>query len=229
MVRDQLKQLHNENNQLLSLTAEQTEDVQQTRAWLANTKMLLAEKERSRLLAIDKCDKVREATRHIERCVKSEREERLKVEEGLAKSELRKEEIEVEILEEISFQDGLRARLETLEPTLEHVEWEVGNEMKNQEELSEALTSRRQGENEIKSLSQNLDIEKIQLMAEEMAHSSLRFQHKSRQELNQTSVKEIEDLKQKIAEKRKEISYLQNENAGLSSFLQGQKTKVVSR
>ena len=228
MASDQLKQLQQENNQLLSLTAEQTEDVQQTRTWLANTKVLLAEKEHSRLIALDKCDKVREATRHIEKCVKNEREERLNVEEGMTKSELQKEGIKVEILEEILFQDDLRARLQTLELTLEQVDREVDNERKNQEELSAVLASVSQEGKEIKSYSNNLDIENIQLKAEEITHSDLSFQNKARQELQKSSLREIDELKHKITKKKQEVRNLQSENDGLNSYIRGKKAKMVS-
>ena len=74
----------------------------------------------------------------------------------MRESRINKERIEVEILEEMLFQDYLRARLETLEATLslKHVEKYVDTERKNQEEFSKVLTSRWQEEKEIKSRSQ---------------------------------------------------------------------------
>ena len=229
LVEDQLKQLQHENKQLLSLSTEQTDDLQQTRAWLKSTQILLAGKERSRLLAIYQCHKVREATRHIERCAKGERAERLVAEERLRESRLQEERIGVEILNEMSFQNHLRARLEILKASLKEVEFDVETEEENQKELGERLRSRRQEEKEINSYSHDLDIEEIKLTAEAITNSSLQFQNNARKELEKSCAQEIDELKQKITERKDQIRKLEVENVGLTASSQGQKAKMVSR
>ena len=161
--------------------------------------------------------------------MKGERAERLIAEERLRESRLQEERIGVEILNEMSFQNHLRARLEILKASLKQVELDVDTEEENQKELGEMLGSRRQEEKEINSYSHNLDMEKIKLKAEEITHSSLQFQSNARKELERSCAKEIDGLKQKISERKDQIQKLVVENVGLTASSQGQKAKVVSR
>lgn len=178
-------------------------------------------------------NQIEAATREIQRCVVSEREARLNIEEALRKSELQQERTRVAVLGEVSFHEGLRAKLGTLEVRLTHVEWDVDIEKKNHEELNEALMNHRKEQKEIESdlesWSHNLDIEKIQLKAEEITHSSLCFQNKARKELERNYLQEEDELKRKIIENKDRILNVQEENASLTSYIQRKKTKVVSR
>ena len=101
----------------------------------------------------------------------------------MRESRLQEERIGVEILNEMSFQNHLRARLEILKASLKEVEFDVETEEENQKELGERLRSRRQEEKEINSYSHDLDIEEIKLTAEAITNSSLQFQNNARKEL----------------------------------------------
>ena len=62
-----------------------------------------------------------------------------------------------------------------------------------------------------------------------ITHSGLSFQNKARQELQKSSLREIDELKHKITKKKKqEVTNLQSENDGLNSYIRGKKAKMVS-
>ena len=153
--------------------------------------------------------------------------------EMLRKNQLQQEIIWAAVHDEISFQEHLRAKLETLKLSLTSVELDVETEMKNRAKLNEALLNctkeQQEMERNLKSCRRNIDVEKTQLKAEEMSHKSLLFQHNIYLDVERNVMQGVSYLKRKIIGRRNQLRKLQEKNASLASYIQRKRAKVVSK
>ena len=153
--------------------------------------------------------------------------------EMLREKQLQQEVIWAAVHDEISFQEHLRAKLETLKLSLTSVELDVETEMKNRAKLNEALFNYAKEQQEmkrnLKSCRRNIAIEKTHLEIEEMRHKSLLFQHNIHLDVETSVLKSVSYLNRKIIGRRNQLRKLQEKNASLASYIQRKKAKVVSK
>ena len=96
-------------------------------------------------------------------------------------------------------------------------------------DLDNLLRDKSQLEREAASMNSKLEIENLQLKAEQHIHSRITFQIQSRRELEKSSVETWRELRENVAEVNNIVKRVQDENAIIAGYIMRKKTKLVGK
>ena len=228
-----MNQLQGENSQLLSLRSKQVKDVEDVRILLNDTKAILAEKERSRRIRIYQSNEVQTSIGNIERCVSTEKVDRMAAEKKLREIKVKEEQLEIASLDEWLLQEDLQSKLSSLEVQLEHAKCDYEFEQRRQEELKKECNDYKkemaQMECNIKGLQCQLNMEKTLLKAEESAETKWCMENQVSEKVVEKRLWQKEQLKQMIDGVKDQLKSIAEENDTLGSYIEEKKkAKLVS-
>ena len=96
-------------------------------------------------------------------------------------------------------------------------------------DLENLLRDKSDLEREVASVKSKLEIENLQLKAEQHIHSRITFQIKSRRELEKSSAETRRELRENVAEVKNLVKRVQDENAIFAGYIMRKKAKLVGK